>query len=55
MVKIADLMTRLKMKQPDTYKPYLNAHQTNNVVIGDTTGERRALLNHIKKTKKGRK
>jgi hypothetical protein len=52
MVKIADLMTRLKMKDPNTYKPYLNAHQTNNVVIGDTTGERRALLDHIKKAKK---
>lgn len=52
MVKIADLMTRLKMKDPNTYKPYLTANQTNNVVIGDTTGERRALLEHIKKAKK---
>jgi hypothetical protein len=52
MVKIADLMTRLKMKSPDTFKPYMTANQTNNVVIGDTTGERRALLEHIKKAKK---
>jgi hypothetical protein len=55
MVKVADLMTRLKMKDPNTYKPYLNAHQTNNVVIGDTTGERRAILDHIKKAKKKNK
>ncbi len=52
MAKIADLMTRLKMKQPDTYKPYLNATQTNNVIIGDSTDERRALLDAIKKAKK---
>lgn len=50
MSKIADLMTRLKMKQPDTYKPYLN--QTNNVMISDTTAERRALLDSIKKAKR---
>jgi hypothetical protein len=52
MVKVADLMTRLKMKQPDTYKPYLTANQTNNVMIGDTTAERRMLLDAIKKAKK---
>lgn len=52
MVKVADLMTRLKMKDPNTYKPYLTAHQTNNVVIGDSTTERRGLLEAIKKAKK---
>lgn len=52
MTKIADLMTRIKLKERDTYKPYLNAHQTNNVMIGDTAGERRALLDAIKKAKK---
>lgn len=52
MVKVADLMTRLKMKDPNTYKPYLTANQTNNVIIGDTTNERRTLLEAIKKAKK---
>lgn len=51
MSKVADLMTRVKLKERDTYKPYLNAHQTNNVVI-DAGGERRALLDAIKKAKK---
>lgn len=52
MTRIADLMTRVKMKERDTYKPYLQANQTNNVVIGDTSGERRTLLDAIKKAKK---
>jgi hypothetical protein len=55
MVKVADLMTRLKMKDPNTYKPYLNAHQTNNVVITDTSAERRSLLTSIKKAKQAKK
>jgi hypothetical protein len=51
MTKVADLMTRVKLKERDTYKPYLSAHQTNNVVI-EGGGERRALLDAIKKAKK---
>ncbi len=55
MVKIADLMTRLKMKETNTFKPYLTAHQTNNVMIGDSGSERRELLNTIKKAQKKKK
>lgn len=48
--KIADLMTRIKLKDPDTYKPYLNAHQTNNISI---ESPRRGLISKIKKKMKG--
>ena len=50
MTKIADLMTRLKMKSPDTYKPYLNAKQENKTTI-NITG-RRNLLKKIEAASK---
>lgn len=50
MVKVADLMTRLKLKNTES-KSTVNASQTN-LMIGDTTGERRTLLDAIKKAKK---
>jgi hypothetical protein len=50
MVKIADLMTRLKMKSPDTYKPYLTAKQENKTTI-NITG-RRNLLKKIEQATK---
>ena len=50
MVKIADLMTRLKMKSPDTYKPYFNAKQENKTTI-NITG-RRQLLKKIEQSVK---
>lgn len=50
MVKIADLMTRLKMKSPDTYKPYLTAKQENKTTI-NITG-RRQLLKKIEQSVK---
>lgn len=48
--KIADLMSRIYLKAPDTYKPYLNAHQTNNISIETP---RRGLISKIKKKLKG--
>jgi hypothetical protein len=30
MVKVADLMTRIKLRDRDTFRPYLNAKQENN-------------------------
>ena len=50
MTKIADLMTRLKMKSPDTYKPYLTAKQENKTTI-NITG-RRNLLKKIEQATK---
>ena len=48
MTKIADLMTRLKMKSPDTYKPYMTAKQENKTTI-NITG-RRNLLKKIEQS-----
>lgn len=50
MAKIADLMTRIKLKEPSTYKPYLNAHQTNNVTI--ETNKRELIEDLQKRMKK---
>lgn len=50
MTKIADLMTRIKMKDRDTFPRYLAAHQNNTINIGD--GSKRALLEAINKAKK---
>lgn len=46
MAKIADLMTRIKLKEPNTYKPFLN--QTNNINIASGSG-RRGLIDSINK------
>lgn len=51
MSKVADLMTRLKLKERDTFPRYLAAHQNNTINIGDS-GKRRALLEAIDKAKK---
>ena len=56
MSKIADLMTRIKLKQPDTYKPYLTAKQENNTTI-NIAANKRELLKKIQKraiNKKGK-
>ena len=58
IIKIIDLMTRMKMKEKDTYKPYMNAHQTNNFNFGEGGGSKRALLERIEKeqaAKRGKK
>jgi hypothetical protein len=50
MAKIADLMTRIKLKERNTYKPYLNANQTNNVTI--QTNKRDLIEEMQKRVKK---
>jgi len=55
MTKIADLMTRVKLKQPDTYKPYMNKGGSNTINIYDQSGvNKRALLDSIHKGKDGK-
>jgi hypothetical protein len=44
--KIADLMTRIKLKQPDTYKPYLTAKQENKTTI-NISSSKKTLLKKI--------
>ena len=53
MSKVADLMTRIKLKEKDTFPRYLSAQQKNKVVI---EGIKRDLLKSINKlaNKKGR-
>lgn len=53
MTKIADLMTRIKLKDKDTFPRYLAAQQNNKVVI---EGSKRDLLKSISKiaNKKGK-
>jgi hypothetical protein len=50
MTKIAELATRIKLKSPDTYKPYLTAKQENKTTI-NITG-RRQLLKKIEQSVK---
>jgi hypothetical protein len=52
MSKIADLMTRIKLKQPDTYQPWMNKNkkETNTINIYDSSGiNRKTLMEKIKK------
>jgi hypothetical protein len=52
MSKIADLMTRIKLKQPDTYQPWMNKNkkETNIINIYDSSGiNRKTLMEKIKK------
>jgi hypothetical protein len=43
MSKIAELATRIKLKSPDTYKPYLNARQDNKTTINISSTKRQLL------------
>lgn len=57
MTKIADLMTRIKLRQPDTFKPYMNkgSNGSNTINIYDQGGiNKRALLESIHKGKDGK-
>jgi len=54
MAKIADLMTRVKVKERDTFPRYLAANQNNTINIGDN-GQKRALLEAINKVQKNKK
>jgi hypothetical protein len=51
MSKVLDLMTRIKLKEKDTFPRYLAAHQNNTINIGDGGGKR-ALLEAINKAQK---
>lgn len=46
MAKVADLMTRIKLKERDTYPRYLAAQQNNRVVI---EGSKREMIRSINK------
>jgi len=51
MGKIADLMTRVKIKEKDTFPKYLAANQNNTININEGTS-RRSLIEAINKAKK---
>jgi len=52
MAKIADLMTRVKLKEKNTYHPYLNAKQENTINISDSKREFLTQIHKIQKLKK---
>ena len=54
MTKIADLKTRIKLKSPDTFKPYLSAKQDNKTTI-NIGGDKRQLIEAISKMAKVQK
>ena len=54
MSRIADLMTRIKLKQPDTFPAYLNKNKEsgNTINIYDSSGvNRKSLMEKIQKEK----
>jgi len=55
MAKIADLMTRIKLKQPDTYQPWMGKGKEkggNTINIYDSSGiNRKSLMERIQKEK----
>lgn len=56
MTRIADLMTRIKLKQPDTYQPWMGRGKEkggNTINIYDSSGiNRKSLMEKIQKEKK---
>lgn len=57
MSRIADLMTRIKLKQPDTYQPWMNKGKEGNTInIYDSGGvNRKSLMEKIQKEKENEK
>lgn len=51
MSKVADLMTRIKLKERDTFPKYLAAQQTNTINIGNNGTSRRTLIEALNKAK----
>lgn len=54
MSRIADLMTRIKLKQPDTFQPWMNKNKDsgNTINIYDASGiNRKSLMEKIQKEK----
>ncbi len=56
MAKIADLMTRIKLKQPDTFQPWMSKGKEkggNTINIYDSSGiNRKSLMERVQKEKK---
>jgi hypothetical protein len=56
MTRIADLMTRIKLKQPDTYQPWMGRGKEksgNTINIYDASGiNRKSLMEQIQKEKR---
>jgi len=53
MAKVADLMTRVKLKDKDTFPRYLAANQNNTINIqGDPLNNKREILEAIERSKK---
>ncbi len=52
MAKVADLMTRIKLKEKDTFPRYLAAQQNNKVII---EGSKRDMLKQINKVSEEKK
>lgn len=52
MTKVADLMTRIKLKERDTFPRYLAAQQNNKVVIESS---KREMIKQISKLSEGKK
>ncbi len=53
MAKVADLMTRIKLKEKDTFPRYLAHHQHSNVTI-ETNSNKRDILKALEVAKKKR-
>ncbi len=53
MAKIAELMTRIKLRERDTFPKYLSAQQNNTYNIG-SKGDKRKLIAVINKAKKNK-
>jgi hypothetical protein len=54
MAKIADLMTRIKLKDKDTFPKYLAANQNNTININSGNNKRQFLESLNKKKEEGR-
>jgi hypothetical protein len=54
MTKVADLITRIKLKEKDTFPKYLAAHQNNTINVG-SSAERRELIKQVQKLSKKKK
>lgn len=55
MSKVADLMTRIKLKDKDTFPRYLAAQQQNHIHLGESVSKRELikLTNKVKKKSEG--
>lgn len=55
IIRIADLKTRIKMKEKNTFPPYLAQHNTYNIASGDKVDKRKLLGELAQKKKEARK